>query len=88
MVDNLSVTANFVRAYALTLKASPIGAGTVTALPASPNHYYANGAKVCLTATPKSGYSFGSWSGATLDKGNCFIVKATTTVTARFVKTN
>ena len=88
MTANASVTAKFLRAYLMTLRVSPSGTGTVTALPASPNRYYAGGTKVCLTATPKSGYAFGSWSGATLDSGNCVIVNSTLTITASFVKTH
>ena len=86
MTANASVTAKFVKAYLLTLKVSPSGTGTVTASPTSPNRYYASGAQVCLTATPKSGYAFKSWSGATMSASNCLSIKSNATITATFVK--
>ena len=46
----------------------------------------ASSTKVCLTATPKSGYTFSHWGGATLDSGNCVIVKNTLAVAAAFSK--
>lgn len=45
--------------YTLTLVADPVGGGTVSASPAGPYHY---NDVVTVTATPNSGYIFGSWS--------------------------
>ena len=84
---NVTVTAKFVKAYLLTLKSSPTTGGTVTALPAGTKGYYAPRTKVCLTATPRSGYRFSSWSGVTPDSGGCLILSNNLTVTARFLKT-
>jgi len=77
---NTTVTANFVRTYTLTLGVSPSGSGTVTANPSGGT--YASGTQVCLTATPKAGWAFSSWSGATLNGSNCLTITANTTVTA------
>jgi hypothetical protein len=87
MTANASVTARFVKAYLLTPRVNPASAGTVTAMPASANRYYASGTNVCLTPAPKSGYTFKSWSGATLTANNCLSVKSNVTVTATFART-
>jgi hypothetical protein len=87
LTANATVTAKFVKGYLLTLKSSPTVGGTVTALPAGTKGYYAPRTKVCLTATPRSGYAFSSWSSATLDSGGCLTMSNNLTVTARFVKT-
>ncbi|MBN1560687.1 InlB B-repeat-containing protein [candidate division KSB1 bacterium] len=47
--------------YQLTVKVSPTNTGSTT--PAIGTHNYTPGAVVTLTATPKSGYHFVSWSG-------------------------
>src|SRR3989338_3031465 len=65
-----SCTANFsVVQYALTVAISPAGGGSVSSTPAGiscPTTCTANfnsGTVVALTATPASGYTFGSWTG-------------------------
>ncbi|MBF0103189.1 MAG: InlB B-repeat-containing protein, partial [Desulfobacterales bacterium] len=59
MNANKTVTANFTqKTYTLTLTAAN---GTVTKNPNKTS--YACGESVTLTATPNSGYSFGSWTG-------------------------
>jgi subtilisin family serine protease len=56
-------TANFTTQYLLTLAPSPAGGGTLTANPASPDGYYANGTSVQVTATANGGYQFANYSG-------------------------
>ena len=59
MDSNKSVKANFIRQYTLTITA---GTGGTTNPPPS-THTYDVGADVAITATPESGYRFGSWTG-------------------------
>jgi len=59
MDSNKSVKANFIRQYTLTI-ASGTG-GTTDPSPGS--HIYDVGTDVVITATPESGYRFGSWTG-------------------------
>jgi YVTN family beta-propeller protein len=69
---NLTATATFTAAcYALTFTASPTAGGSVTASPAAgglaglPSSCYAPGTVVTLTATPATGFTLASWTGAT-----------------------
>jgi len=63
VTENVTITANFTQtanSYALTLIADPTAGGTVSASPAQATYHY--GDVVEVTATPNSGYTFGSWS--------------------------
>jgi uncharacterized protein (TIGR03437 family) len=51
-----------VRQFLLQTGVSPVGAGSVTVSPSSPDGYYADNASVTLTATPASGYRFLAWT--------------------------
>jgi hypothetical protein len=53
-------TANFTTQYSLTASATPVAGGTVSP---SGTNWYNNGQSINLSATPNSGYNFGSWSG-------------------------
>ncbi|MBN1465107.1 hypothetical protein JXA02_05050, partial [candidate division KSB1 bacterium] len=66
--------------YQLTLKVSPTNTGTT--LPAIGTHDYAPDSVVTITATPKTGYHFVSWSGDVSDPASL-----TTTVTMNSSKT-
>ncbi|HTP89273.1 MAG TPA: hypothetical protein VMJ34_20125 [Bryobacteraceae bacterium] len=68
----------------VTLTLSTVGNGTLTANPPSADGTYSPGTKVCLTATPATGWAFGSWSGAALDGSNCLVMNANAAVTANF----
>ena len=59
MDSNKSVKANFIRQYTLTITAGTGG----TTDPAPGTHTYDVGTDVAITATPESGYRFGSWTG-------------------------
>jgi hypothetical protein len=61
--------------YYLTMKASPTGDGTLS--PSS--GWYNSGASVSISETPKSGYTFTSWSGQ--GTGSYTGNKATNTIT-------
>jgi len=82
------VTVTIPVAYTLTVSVSPPAGGTARATTSGISGAYAAGSYVCLTETPKSGYLFWMWSGATLDGLNCLIMNANTTVTANFVPTS
>ncbi|MGC2422967.1 MAG: DUF1566 domain-containing protein [Nitrospirota bacterium] len=60
MSSGKTVTATFVSSYALTVSASPAGAGSVTLSPQGP---YTPGTQVTLTAVPVTGAQFIEWSG-------------------------
>ena len=79
-----TVTANFTQiTYNLTTAVSPTGGGTID--PAAGPHIYASGAVVNVTATPATGYTFTSWSGACTGAGACAVtMDADKTVTANF----
>ena len=82
MNGNRSVTARFVRTYALTVGASPSGGGSV-----SGGGTYNSGAVVAVTATPGAGYAFDRWSGDCTGSGACSVtMNAPRSVTAHFVR--
>ena len=82
MNGNRSVTARFVRTYALTVSASPSGGGSV-----SGGGTYNSGAVVAVTATPGAGYAFDRWSGDCTGSGACSVtMNAPRSVTAHFVR--
>jgi uncharacterized repeat protein (TIGR02543 family) len=89
MDSNKTITANFTGGggtmYTLTTTASPAAAGSITRSPNAAS--YAAGTIVTLTATPASGYTFGSWSGGASGSSATTTVtmNANTTVTANFI---
>ena len=83
MTKNTTITANFVALpkYTLSASASPSTGGSVS--PSSGS--YTNGTVVILTATPKSGYKFSSWSGCSSSTTSCNVTMSkNTSVTAIF----
>jgi uncharacterized repeat protein (TIGR02543 family) len=80
-----NITANFVKAFTLSVLVSPTGGGTVS--PGS--GAYDESANVTLTATPAAGYRFNNWSGDVSGNATTLTVtmNADKTVTANFVKT-
>jgi pectate lyase len=88
MDANKTVTANFTQSqtttYTLTTTVSPSAGGTVTRSPDATS--YAAGSTVTLTASPSSGYSFSSWSGAASGTTSSITITmdANKTVTANF----
>jgi uncharacterized repeat protein (TIGR02543 family) len=69
-----------------TLTLSSSGGGTVTAnpLPDVSDGKYAAGTVVALTATPKAGYQFSSWTGASGSSATTVMLDGNKTVTAIF----
>ncbi len=74
----LTITGNFTTQYQLTTAASPVNGGTVT--PAT-GTFFDSGTVVNVSATPNSGFVFGSWSGPVASASS-----AATTVTMDAVK--
>lgn len=54
--EDVTLTANFIPIYTLTITVDPVGAGSVTGA-----GIYPEGKSVTLTATPNSGYGFVCW---------------------------
>lgn len=68
--------------YTLTASASPTAGGTVAPYGGS----YLSGAKVTITATPKTGYKFSSWSGCSSTTTVCTVTMTSNkSVVASFV---
>ncbi len=82
-VQSFTTQTGEIGAAALTLTTT--GDGIVTPSPASPDGTYYSGTTVCLTATPNSGWTFSSWSGAALNSSGCLTLTGSVTVTANFV---
>ncbi len=61
--SSTTYTANFTTQYLLAITSSPNNGGTLTANPASSDGYYNSGASVQVTASPNSGFQFGTFSG-------------------------
>jgi uncharacterized repeat protein (TIGR02543 family) len=88
--QNVTVTANFVAVYNLTMAVAPGGSGNATDLTnASP---YAAGASVSISAVPNQGYMFANWTApagafgsATAENTNFTMPAQNITVTANFV---
>ena len=72
--------------YLLTSAANPAAAGSIGLSPVSPDGYYAAGTSVQLNATPATGYTFSSFSGAISGSTNpqTVIMNAPRAVTANF----
>ncbi|MBI5476013.1 MAG: hypothetical protein HY964_04675 [Ignavibacteriales bacterium] len=60
--SNVTYTVNFQTSYLLSLIANPNG--NVSAIPSSPDGYYAGGTLVQVNATPNTGYQFSTWVGS------------------------
>jgi hypothetical protein len=83
LAQNVTVTANFVRAYDLTMMANPVGQGTATDLTnGSP---YAGGASVSIQAAANSGYHFVNWTAPAGTFGNATAPQTAFTMPARSV---
>ena len=81
-----TVTATFVRTYALTTTASPSGGGRFALSPSGGT--YNAGTVVGVTVTPLVGYRFDRWSGGCTGTGTCSVTMSQArTVTANFVRT-
>ncbi len=80
--DNMSIVANFIRQYSLTI--SNNGSGSVSLSPAG--GIYDSASVVTLTPVPGSGYTFGSWAGDLAGTGNpeTILMNGDKTVTANF----
>ncbi len=59
----MTFNANFASQYLLNTSVSPVGGGTVNAIPSPASGYYDAGTPVQLTAIPASGCTFSGWSG-------------------------
>ncbi len=59
-----SIEVVYVTDYQLTLAASPLNGGSVSATPTSGDGWYPAGTAIQLTATPAAGYVFAAWAGA------------------------
>src|SRR5580698_6646090 len=76
------------------LTVSVTGSGTVTSnptgisCPSTCGHDFSGGSQVTLTATPTSGWTFGSWGGACSGSGGCTVtMNAAESVTVTFLPT-
>jgi hypothetical protein len=86
--SNITLYAQWIiNSYTLTTGVSPTGSGSVSLSP--PGGTYAYTTPVQLTATPTSGYRFGSWSGDLTGTSNpaTIIMNTDKSVTANFIKT-
>jgi len=63
-------TANFVQGYKLNVSVDDDIRGTVSVNSAQPANGYPPWSSVTVTATPKTGYKFAGWSGASSSKNN------------------
>jgi hypothetical protein len=82
MDSDKSIIAHFAEELALTVSASPSGAGSV-----SPSDgKYKSGAQVTLTASPASGYLFDHWAGDGTGKSSSIAINVNTSknITAHF----
>jgi len=79
--ENVTVTANFVRVYDVTMVANPVGQGTATDLTrASP---YAEGTSVSIRAVATAGYHFVNWTAPAGTFGNATATQTTFTMPAQ-----
>ncbi len=60
IVNDLSITANFIKLYSLKVSVNPSSSGTVTGAGS-----YGSTEVASITATPSAGYLFTNWSGST-----------------------
>jgi len=84
ITGDTNITANFTQnEYSLSLTVDPTGSGSVLVEPLKDSYHY--GDLVTLTPTASPGYTFSSWTGATVTD-NQVTIEADTTVTAVFTK--
>jgi serine protease len=60
-----TATANWKTQYQVSFDVSPIGGGSITNPPSSPQWYDAGATGVSISATPSTGYTFSSWASDT-----------------------
>jgi hypothetical protein len=79
-------TAYFTTQYQLTVAASPISRGAISANPSSIDGFYDSGTSVQLTANPNTNYVFSNWTGALTGTANpqAITMSAPRSVTATF----
>ncbi len=79
-------TASFDTQYLLKMDVSPLGAGSISVGPTTPDGYYAGGSTVQISAVPSSGYVFSGWSGDVAGAANpqTMTMTAPRSVTANF----
>ncbi len=79
-------TATFITQRKLTTSVNPGGAGSIVAVPGSPDSYYDAGVSVQLSAVPGTGFTFARWNGDLTGSKNpdTLIMSSPRTVTARF----
>ncbi len=79
-------TASFKTQYRLTTAVSPAGAGSVSAVPSSPDGFYDSGTGLRLTAAPLGTWTFTGWSGDLTGTTNpqSLTMSAPRSVTANF----
>ncbi len=79
-------TASFDTQYLMTTTVSPLGAGSISVSPMTPDGYYASGSTVQISAVPSSGYVFSGWSGDAAGTANPqnIAVSAPRSITANF----
>ncbi len=87
MVNNNTVTANFQKAYNLTMAVNPTDGGITT--PSIAVHTYGDGTIVNIMATANLGYIFSNWTGGVADPNSAsttVTINGDKTVTANFVQ--
>jgi len=65
MNDHETAIANWKTQYQVSFDVSPIGGGSITNPPSSPQWYDAGATGVSISATPSTGYTFSSWASDT-----------------------
>jgi len=60
--EDVTIAANFIPTFTLTISVDPVGAGTVTGA-----GNYPTGTSVNITATPNAGYAFVKWTEGSMD---------------------
>ncbi len=61
--DTLALTVNYQPSFQLTTVTNPPEAGTLKAVPASPDGFYPSGTPVSLSAVANGGFKFAHWEG-------------------------
>jgi len=86
MDSDMTITANFVRIYTLSVTADPDNGGSVILSPGGDS--YISGTEVTLTAVSSSGYQFSHWSGdiSSTSSTTTVIMDGDKSVTANFIR--